>query len=253
MLVPKRIILAAGLGLLLNTAAQASTPSYPTVFGYRVHQHKVQLTEDGHTRIQTQTLTPTHQETLRRDVQYLARTLNHMRSEGTLNPQAILPVITYQNKRLQYEIWHHNIRLMRLDKSWKKSGESNLSCLVRLTNRLRKDTGAASITTAHVRSNISHQEGQASWYGGFFHGRRTANGERYDINKLTAAHKKLPFGTRVLVTNTATQKSVVVKINDRGPFVGERIIDLSPEAFKRIGNLGQGVMSVKLTILNDNA
>ena len=142
---------------------------------------------------------------------------------------------------------------MRVDASWQKPGESRLQTLLRLTNGLRKNTGGRPVTIAQVRSKSHHQQGKASWYGGAFHGRLTANGERYDIGKLTAAHKKLPFGTQVLVTNTHTQKSVVVKINDRGPFVDERIIDLSPAAFKQIGSLGKGVMSVKLTVLSENA
>ncbi len=91
--------------------------------------------------------------------------------------------------------------------------------------------------------------GSASWYGGKFHGRTTANGERYDMNKLTAAHKTLPFGTKVKVTNPRNGKSVVVRINDRGPFVGKRVIDLSRRAAQDVGILNQGVASVQLEIL----
>lgn len=72
-----------------------------------------------------------------------------------------------------------------------------------------------------------HQTGRASWYGRFFHGRKTANGERYNMHALTAAHKTLPLGSYVRVTNPATSRSVVVRINDRGPFVRGRVIDLS--------------------------
>ncbi|WP_411181835.1 septal ring lytic transglycosylase RlpA family protein [Paraburkholderia saeva] len=71
------------------------------------------------------------------------------------------------------------------------------------------------------------QTGRASWYGRFFHGRKTANGERYDMHALTAAHKTLPLGSYVRVTNPETSKSVVVRINDRGPYVRSRVIDLS--------------------------
>ena len=91
--------------------------------------------------------------------------------------------------------------------------------------------------------------GAASWYGGKFHGRLTANGERYDMNKLTAAHKTLPFGTKVRVTNRANGKSVVVRINDRGPYVGGRAIDLSRGAATAVGMLHSGVAKVKLDIL----
>ncbi|WP_117238503.1 septal ring lytic transglycosylase RlpA family protein [Thermus sediminis] len=81
------------------------------------------------------------------------------------------------------------------------------------------------------------QEGLAVWYGPGFHGRRTASGEVYDQNALTAAHPSLPFGTRVRVTNPKNGRSVVVRINDRGPFGGRYIIDLSYAAAKAIGAL----------------
>lgn len=90
--------------------------------------------------------------------------------------------------------------------------------------------------------------GIASWYGPGFHGRRTANGEVFNQNELTAAHKTLPFNTRVLVTNTKNNKSVIVRINDRGPFIEGRTIDLSCESAKRIGSITQGVAFVKLKI-----
>ncbi len=79
------------------------------------------------------------------------------------------------------------------------------------------------------------QTGIASFYGPEWHGRLTANGERLDIHAMTAAHKRLPFGTRVKVTNLSSGKSVVVRINDRGPFVRGRIIDLTDGAARRIG------------------
>ncbi|MFL9959588.1 septal ring lytic transglycosylase RlpA family protein [Paraburkholderia sediminicola] len=75
-----------------------------------------------------------------------------------------------------------------------------------------------------------HQTGRASWYGRFFHGRRTANGERYDMHALTAAHRTLPLGSYVRVTNPATSRSIVVRINDRGPYARGRVIDLSAAA-----------------------
>ncbi len=92
--------------------------------------------------------------------------------------------------------------------------------------------------------------GPASWYGDKFHGRRTANGERYDMNKLTAAHKTLPFGTKVRVTNSRNGKSVVVRINDRGPFVGNRVIDLSRGAAGAVGIIRSGVAPVTIEIIS---
>lgn len=91
--------------------------------------------------------------------------------------------------------------------------------------------------------------GIASYYGDKFHGRKTASGELYDKNMLTAAHKKLPFGTMCKVTNLANNKSVVVKINDRGPFVKGRIIDLSSKAYMTIGDISKGVIDVKLEVI----
>jgi rare lipoprotein A len=96
---------------------------------------------------------------------------------------------------------------------------------------------------------ISGQHGFASWYGHPFHGRITANGEIYDMGKLTAAHKKLPFNTKVRVTNLSNGKSVTVRINDRGPYVKGRIIDLSKEAAHRIDMVEAGISMVKLSIL----
>jgi rare lipoprotein A len=93
------------------------------------------------------------------------------------------------------------------------------------------------------------EEGLASWYGGKFHGRRTASGEIFDTRQLTAAHRSLPFGTRVLVTNLENGKSVTVRINDRGPFVEGRVIDLSLAAATAIGLAGRGVVPVRVEVL----
>lgn len=93
------------------------------------------------------------------------------------------------------------------------------------------------------------QTGRASWYGEPHHGRKTSSGEIYDMNALTAAHRTLPIGTRVRVTNLANGRSVEVRINDRGPFVGGRILDLSQAAARRLGPLGAGVFRVRLTVL----
>lgn len=96
---------------------------------------------------------------------------------------------------------------------------------------------------------ISQQQGMASWYGPGFHGRRTANGERFNQNAMTAAHRTLPFGTRVRVTNKNNGRSVTVRINDRGPFIRGRIIDLSIGAAGRIGMVNSGVAPVRVEVL----
>lgn len=91
--------------------------------------------------------------------------------------------------------------------------------------------------------------GRASWYGVPFHGRTTANGETYNMNALTAAHKTLPFGSIIKVTNLANSKSVLVRINDRGPYIRGRQIDLSYAAAQKIDMVSQGVSPIKMEIL----
>jgi rare lipoprotein A len=91
-----------------------------------------------------------------------------------------------------------------------------------------------------------HQTGRASWYGRFFHGRRTANGERYDVHALTAAHRTLPLGSYVRVTNPENHRAVIVRINDRGPFVRGRIIDLSVAAAQMLHIKHAGTARVQI-------
>jgi rare lipoprotein A len=93
------------------------------------------------------------------------------------------------------------------------------------------------------------EEGIASYYADEFNGRTTSNGETYDMHALTAAHRTLPFGSTVLVTNRQNAKTVTVRINDRGPFKDDRIIDLSLEAATRIGMIGPGTAPVTLQVL----
>lgn len=94
------------------------------------------------------------------------------------------------------------------------------------------------------------ETGLASWYGHPYHGRPAADGEIYDMERLTAAHRTLPFGTCVLVTNLTNQKTVEVRIIDRGPFVDGRIVDLSHAAAKAIDLIGPGVAPVRLAVLS---
>jgi rare lipoprotein A len=93
------------------------------------------------------------------------------------------------------------------------------------------------------------EQGNASWYGIPFHGRRASNGEIYDMNRLTAAHRTLPFETMVRVTNLNNGKSTTVRITDRGPFVENRIIDLSQAAAREIDSIGAGVVPIRLEVL----
>lgn len=94
-------------------------------------------------------------------------------------------------------------------------------------------------------------EGQASYYGARHHGNKTASGERFDQHALTAAHRSLPFGSRVQVTNLRNDKTVVVRINDRGPYAKKRIIDLSQKAAEQLDMLRDGVVPVRVEQLSD--
>lgn len=97
-----------------------------------------------------------------------------------------------------------------------------------------------------------YEKGEASWYGPGFNGKKTASGEIFNAAKYTAAHKKLAFGTNVRVTNLNNNKSVIVKINDRGPFVKGRVIDLSEKAAKEIDLIKEGHVPVKIEIVIKN-
>jgi rare lipoprotein A len=93
------------------------------------------------------------------------------------------------------------------------------------------------------------EDGTASWYGPGFHGKKTANGETYDMHELTAAHNVLPLNTLVRVKNLANDREVTLRINDRGPFAGERVIDLSYAAAQELGIVQPGTAPVRITVL----
>lgn len=106
------------------------------------------------------------------------------------------------------------------------------------------------IAFASVEAFSQSQTGKASFYADKFEGQPTASGEKYKKSKLTAAHKTLPFGTKVRITNVANGKSVEVVINDRGPYVDGRIVDVSREAAEQLGFLNQGIAEVKLEVID---
>jgi rare lipoprotein A len=103
-----------------------------------------------------------------------------------------------------------------------------------------------------VSNPVTVQTGMASWYGPGFHGKRTANGEIYDQNDMTAAHQTLPLGTRVAVTNLQNGRQVEVRINDRGPFVKDRTIDLSYAAARTLGMIAPGTAPVRIEVLGEH-
>ena len=108
-------------------------------------------------------------------------------------------------------------------------------------------------TRAESKRHTPYQVGNASWYGHYFHGRPTASGERYDMYQLTAAHRELPLGTWVRVTNLRNGRWVLVRINDRGPVPKTRIIDLSYTAAEMLDLKARGVERVRLDIVNTHS
>jgi rare lipoprotein A len=121
-----------------------------------------------------------------------------------------------------------------------------VAALVVLAGCSRAVVQAPSLPPAVGREEV----GLASWYGAPHHGRRTASGEVFDMNQLTAAHRTLPFGTRVLVTNRDTGQSAELRINDRGPFVQGRILDVSYAAARLLGAIGPGTIPVRIRVID---
>jgi len=131
------------------------------------------------------------------------------------------------------------------------SNPSNATDLPRFQPSAQLGTEAAMTFASVVTEDEAEEigEGRASWYGSQFAGRPTASGERFDPEGLTAAHRTLPFGSMVRVTHAGSGRSVVVRINDRGPFHGNRVIDLSRAAAERIGIRSAGSGNVELALL----
>jgi rare lipoprotein A len=113
----------------------------------------------------------------------------------------------------------------------------------------KQKPSAAPSTGANAGAKATGEVGMATWYGKDHHGGPTASGERFDMNALTAAHKKLPMGTRVRVTNLENGRSVVVRINDRGPYGKGRIIDVSFAAARALDMLDRGVVRARVEVL----
>ncbi|TRW48656.1 septal ring lytic transglycosylase RlpA family protein [Aliidiomarina halalkaliphila] len=122
--------------------------------------------------------------------------------------------------------------------------------LLLLTISIAITTGCSSVPKQSSPELVGYTEtGVASYYAMKYQFRQTASGERFNQYAHTAAHKTLPFGTKVRVTNLANNKNVTVKINDRGPFIEGRIIDLSRASFGQIGNLESGIIQVKIEVI----
>ncbi|ATS18408.1 hypothetical protein BRW62_06185 [Parathermosynechococcus lividus PCC 6715] len=187
----------------------------------------------------------------------LTARLNQLHEQGF---DANLIRVRWDGQQQRYRIYADKEHLLTLNnqillpQNQQRSDEHAL----RIANLIRRQLGNAPALTSvdgsdntvvavgPIRMQVT---GMASWYGPGFHGARTANGERFNQDAMTAAHKTLPFGTRVRVTNLHNGRSVIVRINDRGPFTPGREIDLSRGAAAAIGLIGAGVGPVRIDVL----
>lgn len=135
-------------------------------------------------------------------------------------------------------------------------GTTRAALALQWANNVRKALGLAPLPEPRQLENVVAEQGsnagtvmRASWYGSEFAGRRTASGERFDPSKLTAAHRTLPFGTRLRISAPWSGTQVIVRVNDRGPWAGGRQLDLSQEAARRLGMLSRGVGDVVVEVL----
>lgn len=183
----------------------------------------------------------------------IAEALNKAHAQGRLRPDHITPA----RRGGEYVILAGKEPLLTVDDKVAAQAKTTAPQLaMRWLDNLRTAMGGRPFQVAsrgglglggalHSLSGRSIT-GHASWYGPGFHGRRAASGERFDQNQMTAAHKTLPFGTLLLVTNTHNNRSCLVRINDRGPYVAGRMIDLSAAAARSIGIGGVGTVRIDI-------
>lgn len=189
----------------------------------------------------------------------IAKNLNKLLFDKQLRADRIQPALRKNDYIAKID---KNV-LFSVEKSLaKEHGTSQQKLTLKWVNNVRTALGGKAINYLAYRPNRSlnvftpitqkTQFGYASWYGGEFNGRRTANGDIFNMNKLTAAHRTLPLGTMILVTNLDTGRSVSVKVNDRGPFAdtGRRVLDLSKAAFQSISSINAGVARIRIDVIN---
>lgn len=177
----------------------------------------------------------------------LADSLNAAHQAGQLRADRILP----GRRNGAFVVQNGATTLLEVDEAFARSQGAQAPTLVLgWVNKLRTALGGQAFATTASRGGAffpGGRLGHASWYGPGFHGRMAASGERFNQFSMTAAHKTLPFGTLIMVTNTHNGRSCIVRVNDRGPYVAGREIDLSFAAARAIGM--DGVASVRLDVL----
>lgn len=177
----------------------------------------------------------------------VAEALNKAHQAGNLRADRILP----GRRGNAFVVQNGATALLEVDDAFAKAqGGQPTTLVIGWVNKLRTALGGQPFATTASRGGAflpSSRLGHASWYGPGFHGRMAASGERFNQFSMTAAHKTLPFGTLIMVTNTSNGRSCIVRVNDRGPYIAGREIDLSYAAAQAIGM--NGVASVRLDVL----
>jgi len=242
------LILLLSVFLIINTGYSAKAV-YP-IIGYIGGIEKVaHLTVNDKAVI---TICAKNSSDSEKEVKKLAKKLNKLLYNNRLRTDRILP----SKINGKYVVYADKEVILTIDSKMSTYYNVHPSILaVKWANNLRDALGGEPFDNYRLSSRgIANyvkdtKYGYASWYGSEFNGKTTTSGESYNANEYTAAHKTLPFGTPVLVTNINTGRSVLVRINDRGPFIPGRNLDLSYSAFKQIAHPGSGVIRVKIDIL----
>lgn len=193
----------------------------------------------------------------RQPAERLVRSLRQLLQQPDFDPAGLRPLTVEE----QPGVWVNDQLLLGIDPALARTFRRNADLLaMEWTNNLRRALGSASLSlpTAQadlygVQPSASTLSGIASWYGPYFHKRLTANGERFNQDEFTAAHKTLEFGTQLRVTNLANGLSVIVRINDRGPYFGDRSLDLSYQAALCIGGEESGLVNYEAVILQPDS
>lgn len=176
--------------------------------------------------------------------------LESLKRQGALRSDRITPA----RQGGRYAVRVGSSTVLEIDDAFaSKQGARAGALTLTYVNTLRNHLGGVPIQVQASRGLLPgarNGEGKASWYGGLFHGRRAASGERFDMHAHTAAHKTLPFGTLLLVTNLANGKTTLVRVTDRGPYAHGRTLDVSRAAAEALGMVRSGVARVRYTILH---
>ncbi len=187
------------------------------------------------------------------DADLLAQRLQQLVSNPNLDAQQLQPGLVNGEPAIKLG----DRLLFMIDDALKASIRTNKDLIaVKLTNSIRLALGVSALDLAQAQTKMyslsetsNRISGLASWYGNYFHGRQTANGEIYDQHALTVAHPSLPFNTYLKVTNQKNHKSVIVRVNDRGPYVASRVLDLSAIAARCIDSEDTGIVMVDAVVL----